>query len=340
MKYDSIRSFEKHLKEASPSLFSFLYVVLSKDDFVRKSINGKISEALLANQKNGELGLKIFNGEHHSIEFVLQELETLSFFAERKVILVNHFENLPKTSLEKLLPFISSPTPDTYLILSGSSLNANTLFFKQAEKAGIVLSLPEDKPWEKEKSMQAWAIAYAAENNKKLAAQTGQFLTKHIGSDPATLKQELDKLICYIGSNSEITNNDILTICSKQNHETIWQLGEAIFNRDPVTALSISKGMLEEGTPLIVLLRQIRSQFQTEFQICTLLSQGGTSSDITRQFPNLKGQILERHIRNAQTFGMKKLRECLLIIDASEFKAKNSVPPELLNELLMVQLTS
>jgi len=75
--------------------------------------------------------------------------------------------------------------------------------------------------------------------------------------------------------------------------DTGWQLGDALFRRDALTALKIGKALLMDGTALIALLRQIRSQYQTAFQVATILELGGSSADISKQFPYMRGGILE-----------------------------------------------
>jgi DNA polymerase-3 subunit delta len=54
----------------------------------------------------------------------------------------------------------------------------------------------------------------------------------------------------------------------------------------------------------------------------------------------MKGQILERHIQQAQHYGLEAFKKGLLAIDESEMRAKNSsVDEKILLELLMMQLT-
>ena len=161
-----------------------------------------------------------------------------------------------------------------------------------------------------------------------------------MGNDQAALAKELEKLICYIGEKKEITQQDVETLCHCQEVESIWQLGEAIFRRDSAASLHIVHSLLMDGQPLLPLLRQIRSQFQTEFQISLLLAQGKQAQDITAEFPYLKGQILERHMRQAKQYGVDAFKQGLLAIDEAELRAKNSsIDENMIIELLMMRLT-
>lgn len=339
MKYTNLRAFEKHLAEAAPNHFSSLYMLVDKDSFSRKSVAGKLLSSLLSSQKYPEHGQRLFNADENTVDEIVQELNSPGFFSEQRVILVNNAEKLTKGAVEKLEPYFTQPSLSTYLVLSCNSLSSATTFYKKVEKAGIILEIPEEKPWEKEKSMQAWAREQTALQNKQMDLQASQFLIKQIGTDTSLLQQELDKLVIYVGDKISIDMHDVAAICVSIPLETVWQLGEAIFKREAASALRISKALLEEGTPFLSLLRQIRNQFQTELEIGYILARGGSAEDVSKQFAYMKGTILTRHMQMAQSYGVKKLKEGLLLIDAAELKVKNSLAdPNMLNELLIVKL--
>lgn len=341
MKYTNLRAFEKHVQEASPNHFACVYLILGKEDFARKTATDILVRALFQGLSHPELAQKVFNAQQTEIQELIAELNTFNFLTPRKVLLVQQVDKWVKADHDLLNPFFAKPLPGTTLVFSGAALAANTLLFKKLEKAGIVLDLPEEKAWEKEKSMQAWVLEQAAKANKKLDAATAQQLIKRVGTDAATLHQELEKLICYVGERPIITAQDTAKLSSSIPSDTIWQLGEALFRRDTPTALRISKGLLAEGTAFLSLLRQIRSQFQTDYQISCILAEGGGAVEIAQHYPYMKGPILDKHIQAAISYGKLKFREGLLALDDTELKVKNSAADEdLLNELLILKLTS
>lgn len=340
MKYNQFRAFEKHLQEAFPRHLLPVYLVLGKDDFARKSAVESSVKILLSGVKAPSLCTKTFNAQQNSLQEVVAELETFTFFEEKKIVVVHNIEKWVKGDLSALERFFSRPIKGVTLLLSTTSLAANTNLYKKIEKAGAILDLPEEKAWEKEKSMQAWLIQQAAKSDKKMDGMTAQAFVKQVGTDQATLGQELEKVICFIDQRETITTKDIALLCEANPSETIWQLGEALFRRDPSAALRISKGLLTEGSPFLGFLRQIRSQFQTEYQISCLLTDGGTPADVAQHFPYMKGAILEKHLHTARSYGKEKFKEALLAIDETELSAKSSGADEdFLNERLIYKLT-
>jgi DNA polymerase III subunit delta len=254
------------------------------------------------------------------------------------VIWIQQADKLKKNIQEKLEVFFPRRIPSLYLILSASGWQKNTSFFKAVDKDGIVLEFAELKPWEKEKRLAEWVNKQAAAERKLISYQVCQSLVKQIGLDQSLIEQELKKLICFCGEKKEITGQDVDAICTRQSVDSVWLLGEAIFCRDAVAALRTAMALLEEQA-LLPLLRQMRSQFQTEYQVCLLLAQGKQAQDIAQEFPYMKGQILERHVRQARQYGLEAFKRGLIALDTAESRVKNSsIDDKLLLELLIMQL--
>lgn len=340
MKYSNLKAFEKHVDGASPHHFSNLYLIIAPDSFLRKTAVNYLSKALLAKEPQPELCLKYLEGSRSEPDSLSGELDAFSLFSKKQVTVIENAEKLPKSSMKMLENYFSQTNPTTYLIISAESVNRSTNFYKNAEKVGIVLELAEPKPADKEIILLEWANAKVLSAGKQIDAQACQHLVKQSEGDAAFLNMELEKLFCYLGERNKITLQDISAVCATVNLETIWQLGDAIFRRDGAAALRISKALLQSGTAFLALLRQIRNQMQTDFQVCSLLINGQGASEIGKLFPYMKGYILDRHIQAAQSYGINGFRQGMKQIDAYELLAKNSdLDHELLIELLIAKLT-
>lgn len=340
MRYDSLRSLEKHLEESSP-LFSPLYFIVGKDAFECEEAIELLLKFLLPAQEPKELALTVFDGHQLEEGTLGNALYSGSFFAKKSIIWIQKAEKLKSSLQENLEMYLKHPSPSQFLILSATSWNKSTSFYKTADKAGVILDFAELKPWEKEKRLIEWVSKQTTAARKLISYPVCQYLVKRIGNDQALLSQELDKLICYCSEKQEITRRDVEAICPHLQVDSIWQLGEAIFQRDSSTALQVGHSILMDGQPLLPLLRQIRSQFQNGFQISLLLSQGKQAQDIAQEFPQLKGQILEKNLQQARNYGIKAFKEGFLALEAAEMRAKNSsIDEKIILELLLMQLVS
>lgn len=342
MKFTNMRAFEKHIEEAAPNHFSSLYIIIAEDIYQRKMACDALTKALLGNTLNRELALKTLEGEGLSPETLMSELNATSFFVTKSIVLVQNADKLKKSCTTSLEAYFFKNNPLITLVLAAEDINIQTNFYKKGEKAGIILDIAEEKPWEKEKHAVEWIAKKCAKEKKNIATEVCQYIVKTLGPELSSLDQEVEKLFCYVGERQQITIQDVSCICSSNNVETIWQLGEAIFKKQAAIALRISKGLLAvEGSSFFSLIKQIRFQFETDYQVCEILKRCGSSLEVSQQFPYMKGVVLDRHVHMAQHYGMDRFKKGLIKIDEAVVQAKNSsIDLDLLLEMLIIKLAA
>lgn len=339
VKYDNLAAFEKHLESSVSYPFPPVYLIMGKELVECTEAAEKLQHALLPIKGAQQLDRRSFDGSQIVKKDLLTEIHSIDFLTDKRVIWIQQADKLKKELTEVIEHYLDHPNPSLYLLLTASTLTKTTHFYKKIEKTGVVLEFAELKPWEKEKKLIEWVSKQSTLARKVIPYQVCQYLVKHSHCDQGLVKQELEKLLCFVGEKKEITLQEVMAICTNTQVETIWLLGEAIFRRDPSTAIQIARGLLESGQSFFPLVRNLRTQVQTHYQICTLLALGKQASDVTQEFPYMKGQILERHLQFARQHGLEKFRTSLLTIDAIELQAKNSQVDEIfLLDLLIAKL--
>lgn len=341
MKFNSLFAFEKYLEKAGVEKFSPFYLILGKEFSECQEAIDALLHFLMPSKEERRFALTILDGLQIEEAALENALYSTSFFAKLQVIWIRQIEKLRKSTQENLEKYFQYPSCDKSLILSASQSTKNMNFYKTIEKEGVILDLTETKPWEREKYLVEWVNKQIAAAHKLMSYQVCQVLVKRLGNEKSFLLQEIEKLLCYCNDKKEITIQDVEAICSAQYMDSIWQLGEAIFCRDSFSALQTAQMFLMEGRPLLSLLRQIRSQFQVDYQVALLLTQGKHKEDITLQFPYIKGKILDRHMQRARQYGLRAFKHGLLALNEAEMRAKNSsVNERILLEILIIQLTN
>lgn len=323
MKYNNFPAFESHLKQAAPDHFADIYLIISKEEFERDRAQELLRTQLLKGESAPEICCKIFDGEGLSLEALLGELQTMPFLTKRKLVLVRRADKLPKSSLKELEAYFAQVNRRVKLVLTASELTSNTTFYKKAEAAGVLLDVPQKKGAAKEAELLELVERQLDMEGKRIDRRIALLLVKQL-SDATQLRQELEKLVCYVGERSEVTAPDISAICSVIPSDTIWQLGEAIFRLDIPTAWRIGHALLDNGTPLLVLLAQIRYQLQTGYQVCSLLASGADPQEVTRHFAYMTGHILEKQCRMAREYGLTRFKKGLTSLSKTETEAKDS----------------
>ncbi|NGX61498.1 MAG: hypothetical protein K940chlam9_00984 [Chlamydiae bacterium] len=275
----------------------------------------------------------LFQGENFSLEEFIQEAETLGFLSERKLIVLEEIDLLPKETLDKLKKVF--PLEGVDFLFTASNLPPSHWLVKQADQ---VVREKIEKPWEKERRLAEWLVHKAASQGVVLREPIASALVK--GVDANGLLSELEKLICFVGERREITLDDLRKIAISTPHETLWQFGDAILSRQTTEALKIGKILLEgEGGSIFSLLAQLRTQFQTARKTLSAFAEGGRE-EVTRLYPYLKGGLLEKKLSLFQKYGPARLAKALILLFETEVEAKNShLDPLVLLEILTVKMT-
>jgi DNA polymerase-3 subunit delta len=317
LKCDDFKTFEKQK--------SSLYLVISKEDYVKN---------LTLERFKG--GLKFSCESLKTLQGVLEELKTRSLFESSKTILLTEIEAEKTTFFDPLLPLLNGIPKEIELVLIGKTLSKATKLYKACETYGVVLDVPEQKPWEVAANLQQWVLNYAKEAQKELSPHLAHLIVKQGGTDQSVLKNELDKLFSFLGERSQIKEEDIDLSLIKSPSDTGWQLGEALFQLDQKRALSVLDSQLRAGVAFIALLRQLRGQMVTGYQVLSLANQ---REEISLKYPYLRGALLEKTLKSATSFGAFRFKKALMVIDEIELKAKNSsLSDEFLATLLIGRL--
>lgn len=335
MRYDNSQAFGKHVNSAGARHIALIYLLVSKNGM-------EITEAVdLIKKILGNIDQLIFSAESLRLPLLLDELQTISAFSPKRLVVLRQSEQLQKAAIQALTAYFAKPNPQVHLILTASAVDKRTAFYKAAETGGVILDIPEEKPWVREKTIQRWLREKVYRDGKQIEPQACEALLQQIGTDQDLLNQEVQKLYCYIGDRAVITGQDVSKISSSVNIDDIWKLGEAIFDGNAAVALEVFKALLDDGAPFLTLLRQLRSQFQSSFQICTLLTSGKGRDEVAKQFPYLTPNLLARKLQVAEKYGRAAFKKGLLAIDETEYKVKNSAADEtLLGEMLVAKLST
>lgn len=332
MKFSSIRAFIKHLEGSETTGFASLYLVISPAGSENKLAIDRLVEKITKKEEIAPLGIRsMLEPDYKELS---QEINTGSFFAAKKILLVGGVENLSKEVEEFLL---QPAPPGTFVILHGLS-GANP-FYKKVEKKGIVVELGAEKSWEKEKNGQEWILQRVAEEKKRIDIAAAELLAKESGGDIALLEHEIEKLVTYTLGRSVISKQDVLAISISRPSLSVFQLAEALFKRDMNGAIHYFHALLEEGVSYFAILKQLRGQILTDLEVASILKNGGKNGDVTATFPYMKGFILEKHLETVRTWGFEGLKRALVLVDDFELRAKEgSADYELLADLFTLKL--
>lgn len=295
MKLKSVLAFEKQLREAAPVHFSKIYVVLVSDPFERKFYVQKLFSFL----SHYKPKLVFRNGE----EFLEEGL-----FSEERLV---HLES------ERDLKHLAQ---DVTVVFSGEKCSNS--FYTSIEKEVVCLDLTGEKPWEKKERQLEELQKIVKQGQKTISLQVANRLIEQVGSDFATLKNEVEKLLLFVGDRKSIEEKDIETITKSEKEVTAWQIAEALVWKSK----GIKRQEFKDLSEVLALIALVRHHLYLGIQIC----RGG-------EMPNLRKNQMELYLPFCQKVGSLYFMERLTILFEWEVKAKsNSFDATTLWDLIVI----
>lgn len=295
MKLKSVAAFEKQLREAAPDHFSKIYMILVSCPYERKYYVSKLYN-FIAHYKP-KLGFR--SGE--------DALE-MGLFSEERVVHLESEKGL------KSLPH------DVIVIFSGEK--CSPAFYKEIENDVVCLDLVLEKPWEKKERLIEELQRIARQGQKSISLSIANRLLEQIGNDFASLKNELEKLLLFIGDRKTVEEKDIEEITKTEKEVTAWQIAEALVWK----CKGVKRQEFKDLSEVLALIALVRHHIYLGIQICR-----------EGEMPSLRKNQIDIYLPFCKKVGPLHFIERLLFLFEWEVKAKSSsFDPTLLWDLLVI----
>lgn len=241
---------------------------------------------------------------------------------------------LTRAGFEKALAeHISEMAETTVLILLVDEvLDAANPLMKAAEKYGKIIQSNVPKG----AALEAWIAKRARGNNVKITPEAATLLANFIGSHLRLLANELDKLATYIGHDGTITAKEIRLLSAHIQEARIFDLTDALAQRNRKQALNILHDLLADGEPPLKLISTITSQVRSLLLVKELAQKGMRSGQIAST-TGMAPFIAEKAIRQVGNFTVVQLENAYRQLLATDAALKRSrMAPEMALDLLVI----
>lgn len=150
---------------------------------------------------------------------------------------------------EYALEFMASIDPSrTVLVMTALNADKRLKLYKAIGKIGNVVDLSVGKGEKAQRSAARFQIDHMLKAaGKKLTPDALALLEHKTGFNLRGITRELEKIISYIGERDKITVDDVEAVVPKTREESIFELTDAIGNRNTPQALRLLTGLLDQN---------------------------------------------------------------------------------------------
>ena len=273
--------------------FRPVYLIYGEEAFVRNSLRNELKAALAGED---DMNLMVMEGRDVDVNKIIEFGLTMPFFADHRLIIAENtgwFKKEPEGLADALDSF-----PDTtVLVIVEDSIDKRSRLYKKIDKIGYVSECTRLK----QDALLKWAARRICAAGKKVRESTCREFLSMTGDDMENIKNELDKLISYVGDREEITTDDVYAITTRQIQGRIFDLVDAVAVRDRNKALALYYDLLTLREPPMKILALIARQFHLLMQVKELRTEGVGSAEIARIL-KLRPFVADRMIRQAGRF--------------------------------------
>ena len=273
--------------------------ILRGDD--REQIESRLHDfsARLGEPDMAEMNTSHLEGKSTSLNDLRSAALAMPFLTERRLVIMEEalhpfagrgkekdreafttlLESLPQTTALVLV------IPDSRKYRKGTfeweTLKNNHWLIKwtnqHAEQVMILdCALPTDA------EMTQWVRAKAAELGGSLTPAAVSILVEYVGNNTQRAVQEITKLLTYVNYDRPVDDDDVHRLTAQEQQASIFDMVDAIGDRDGQEAVKTLHILLEDSDPL-PLFGMIVRQFRLLLQAREILDSGGSQADIAQQ---------------------------------------------------------
>ena len=293
--------------------FEKIYLIYGTEEYLKKQYKDKLKKAICGDDT---MNLSYFEGKGCNIKEIIDIAETLPFFADRRLVIMEHsgfFKSASEEISKHFCEYIKTVPETTCLVFIENEIDKRGKLFKTVKDIGYISEMTEQN----HATLERWIEGIIKENGKRISKQDAELFLKSVGTDMVNISKELEKLICYCLDREVILAEDIEKVCSIHISSRIFDMIDAMAGKDRKKALALYYDLIAMKEPPMRILFMLARQFNIMLQVCELNERGIDNSTIASKAavqPFIVGKIL-RQLKGGFTRNViiKALKDCVNI---------------------------
>ncbi len=306
--------------------FKQVYLLYGEEAYLKKQYRDRLAKALLP--EGDTMNYAHFEGKGIDVKAVIDLSETLPFFAERRLIVFDN-SGFFKSAGADLADYMKDMPDTTCYIFVEEEVDKRSKLFKAVKAKGRAVELP----FQDEGTLKRWVAGKIRSEHKQVTEQTIVYFLNKVGTDMENITKELEKLFSYTMERDSITREDVDAICVTQISNHIFDMVNAVAERQQKRALDLYYELLALKEPPMRILFLMTRQYRMLFQVKQLANKGYAKKEIASK-TGLHPFAVGKYMEQAKYFKVADLRT--VMEDSADIEQR--VKTGLLTDNLAVEL--
>ncbi len=234
-----MKSLQEDLKTGN---FKKAYLLFGEESYLRQQYKEKLIKAL--NPQEDTMNFTRYEGKGIEVREMIDLCETMPFFAECRVILVEN-SGFFKNKCEELADYMKTLPDYIRMIFVEEEVDKRSRMYKAVKAQGRVTEFARQD----EKSLMRWAAGILGREGRKIKTSDMELFLTKTGTDMGNIRMELEKLIAYTQGRDVVTSSDIEAVCTTQTANKIFDMVRAVTEKNQKRALELYYDLLTLKEP-------------------------------------------------------------------------------------------
>jgi DNA polymerase-3 subunit delta len=240
--------------------------------------------------------------------------------------------------LEELIKYLPTmPETARLIFLEGRVLPKGHPVLKLAQSSATghvkTFEVPRDR------ALARWVRSKVGEAEADIEPQAVQALCTFVGDDLFQLHHEIEKLVAYTAGERPISFQDVLLLTPHARQASIFDMVDALGQRDGKTASHIYHTLLDAGDHPLALLAMITRQFRLMIQVKELAPSLITHQAIAREL-HQNPYPIRKILSQSRNFTFPQLRQIYRRLLDTDVEIKTGqIEPTLAIDVLMANIS-
>ncbi|HAP20261.1 MAG TPA: DNA polymerase III subunit delta [Lachnospiraceae bacterium] len=312
----------QHIKSGK---FKPVYLIYGTEDYLRKQYRDKMRQAIVG---DNTMNYSYFEGKGISVKELIDLGETLPFFSERRLILVEN-SGFFSSAQDELAAYLKELPETTCFIFVEKDVDKRNKLFKTVSSLGYAANMtPPD-----ERTLMRWIAGLLKGEHRQMSESTLRYFLERIDTDMENIRQELDKLVVYTDGREEIVREDIDAVCTVYTESQVFDMVKAVAEKQQAKALQLYYELIGQKEAPMRILYWITRQFNQLYQMKDLQSKGYPEHVIAERM-GVRDFVVRKNNALCQHFSLAELRQAVEVCVEREEDVKTGR----LNDRMAVEL--
>ena len=310
--------------------FKPAYLLYGEEKYLIRQYRDRLVQALVPDADT--MNVARYTGKDVNIPEVIDLCETIPFFADRRVILLED-TGFFKNKCDELADYMKELPEYLVLLFTEEQVDKRSRMYKAVSAAGraVEFSTPD------EKQLLAWIRKTLRDNGSPISDRDAFMLLQKVGTDMTNLHTEMEKLISYCYGRGTVTAADIDAICITQIESRVFDMIRAVTDRNEHKALSLYQDLLTLKEPSMRILFLLGRQFRQLYLTKEMEAEGASQTEIASRL-GVKPFAVRQLSGCARAFSMAQLKEAIAdFTDADEAVKSGRLTDQLSVELMLIK---